>query len=158
MGKQSTTRVLLRASALLGLWLALCGAAPSNLGAGAATAVAATWMSLRLLPSGRSRPSPAALASLVLHFLGQSVIAGADVAWRALDPRLPLKPGFVPYRAVSLSGTARNTFAVLTSLLPGTVPIGDESGQLVYHCLDVDQPVASQLATEESALSRALGR
>jgi multicomponent Na+:H+ antiporter subunit E len=47
-------------------------------------------------------------------------------------------------------------FTALTSLLPGTVPAGEESGQLVYHCLDVDQPVVSQLAAEEAALSRAL--
>jgi hypothetical protein len=28
---------------------------------------------------------------------------------------------------------------------------------LVYHCLDVDQPVVEQLAAEEAALSRVLG-
>jgi len=47
-------------------------------------------------------------------------------------------------------------FAALTSLLPGTVPTGEENGQLVYHCLDVGQPVIAQLAAEEEALSRAL--
>ena len=149
--------MLLRASVLFGLWLVLGGAGPGNLAAGAVTAVAATWMSVRLLPPGTSRPSLKALAGLVLHFLRQSVIAGADVAWRALDPRLPLKPGFVPYQVLSLSGGARNVFAMLTSLLPGTVPIEEESGRFVYHCLDVDQPVASELAAEEAALSRALG-
>jgi multicomponent Na+:H+ antiporter subunit E len=150
--------VLLRASALLGLWLVLCGAEPSNLATGVVAAAAATWMSLHLLPPGTSRPSPVALAGLVLHCLGQSVIAGTDVAWRALDPRLPLKPGFVPYQVRSLSsGAACNVFAMLTSLLPGTVPIGEEDGHFVYHCLDVDQPVVSELAAEEAALSRALG-
>jgi multicomponent Na+:H+ antiporter subunit E len=38
------------------------------------------------------------------------------------------------------------------------VPAGDEDGKLVYHCLDVDQPVMSQLAAEEAALARALVR
>ena len=52
---------------------------------------------------------------------------------------------------------ARNTFATFTSLLPGTVPAGDESGQPVYHCLDVGQPVVSQLSAEEAALARARG-
>ena len=138
--------------------MVLGGAGPGNLAAGAVTAVAATWMSVRLLPPGTSRPSLKALTGLVLHFLRQSVIAGADVARRALDPRLPLKPGFVPYKVLSLSsGEARNVFAMLTSLLPGTVPIGEEDGRFVYHCLDVDQPVVSELAAEEAALSRALG-
>jgi multicomponent Na+:H+ antiporter subunit E len=88
--------------------------------------------------------------------LGQSIVAGADVARRALDPRLPLRPGFVAYPVYFPPGTARNVFTALTSLLPGTVPAGDERGQLVYHCLDVDQPVLSQLAAEEAALSEAL--
>jgi len=47
-------------------------------------------------------------------------------------------------------------FAALTSLLPGTVPAGDQNGQFVYHCLDVDQPVALQLAAEETALAQAI--
>jgi multicomponent Na+:H+ antiporter subunit E len=110
------------------------------------------------MPSGGSRPSPVALAGLALRFLYQSVVAGADVARRALDPRLPLHPGFAAYPVGFPPGPARNTFATLTSLLPGTVPAGDEDGKLVYHCLDVDQPVLSQLAAEEAALARALVR
>jgi multicomponent Na+:H+ antiporter subunit E len=96
------------------------------------------------------------MASLALRFVRESVVAGADVARRALDPRLPLRPGFVAYSVCFPTGTARNAFAALTSLLPGTVPAGEESEQLVYHCLDIDQPVVSQLAAEEAALSRAL--
>jgi multicomponent Na+:H+ antiporter subunit E len=53
-------------------------------------------------------------------------------------------------------GSARNAFAALTSLLPGTVPSGDEGSRLIYHCLDVDQPVVSQLAAEEAALRHAI--
>jgi multicomponent Na+:H+ antiporter subunit E len=94
---------------------------------------------------------------LALRFLSQSVIAGVDVATRALDPRLPLRPGFVDYPVGFPPGTTRNVFTTLTSLLPGTVPIEEESGELVYHCLDIEQPVVSQLAAEEAALRRALG-
>ncbi len=92
-----------------------------------------------------------------MRFLYQSIVAGADVARRALDPRLPLRPGLVAYPVRFPPGTARNAFATLTSLLPGTVPAGAERGRIVYHCLDVDQPVMSQLAAEEAALARALG-
>jgi multicomponent Na+:H+ antiporter subunit E len=144
-----------RLVAFLVLWLILCGTDPADLPIGIATAIAATWASLRLLPPGMSRASPVALAALAPRFLYQSIVAGADVARRALDPRLPLRPGFVSYPVRFPPGTARNAFATLTSLLPGTVPVGDEGGQLVYHCLDVDQPVVSQLAAEEAALSRA---
>jgi multicomponent Na+:H+ antiporter subunit E len=145
-----------RVAAFLGLWLVLSGADPADVPIGIVAAVAATWTSLRLLPPGMSRASPAALAGLALRFLYLSVVAGADVARRALDPRLPLRPGFVTYPVCFPPGNARNAFAALTSLLPGTVPAGDENGKLVYHCLDIDQPVVSQLAVEEAALSRAL--
>jgi multicomponent Na+:H+ antiporter subunit E len=121
------------------------------------TAAAATWASLRLLPPGPWRLRPVALVRLALRFLWQSIVAGADVARRALDPRLPLRPGFVTYPVGFPPGTARNVFTSLTSLLPGTVPAGDENGQIIYHCLDLDQPVVFQLAAEEAALSRALG-
>jgi multicomponent Na+:H+ antiporter subunit E len=145
-----------RAAAFLGLWLILSGTDPADLAVGIVAAIAATWTSLHLMPPGTSRYSSIAVARLALRFLYQSIVAGADVARRALDPRLPLRPGFVAYPVCFPPGTARNAFATLTSLLPGTVPAGDENGKLVYHCLDVDQPVVSQLAAEEAALSRAL--
>ena len=145
---------MLRAAWFFGLWLVLAGADPADLPAAALAVVAATWTSLRLLPPGRSRFSLPALARVALRFLYQSVVAGLDVARRALDPRLPLRPGFVAYPVGFPPGAARNVFATLTSLLPGTVPAGDEDGRLVYHCLDIDQPVVSQLAAEEAALVR----
>src|SRR5262245_22391441 len=149
--------VMLRAAWFLGLWLVLAGADLADLPAAALAVVAATWVSLRLLPPSSSRVSLIALARLVVRFLYQSVVAGLDVARRALDPRLPLRPGFVTYPVRFPPGPARNAFTTLTSLLPGTVPAGDDDGDLLYHCLDVDQPVVSQLAAEEAALSRALG-
>ena len=148
--------VVWRASAFLGLWLVLAGIDLADLPAAAIAVVAATWTSLRLMPPGGSRPSPIALAGLALRFFRQSLVAGADVAWRALDPRLPLRTGFVSYPVRFPPGPTRNAFTTLTSLLPGTVPAGDESGQIVYHCLDVDQLVVSLLAAEEAALSRVL--
>jgi multicomponent Na+:H+ antiporter subunit E len=149
--------VIARAAWFLGLWLVLAGADLADLPAAALAVVAATWTSLRLLPPAGSRGSPGAVARLALRFLYQSVVAGLDVARRALDPRLPLRPGFVAYPVRFPPGTARNAFTTLTSLLPGTVPAGEEGGAVLYHCLDVDQPVVSQLAAEEAALSRALG-
>jgi multicomponent Na+:H+ antiporter subunit E len=138
------------------LWLVLAGANPGDLPAAAGAIAAATWTSLRLLEPRASRRSPRAIAQLALLFLYHSVVAGADVARRVLDPRLPLHPGFVLYPTGLSRGVRRNVFTTLTSLLPGTVPTGEETGQLVYHCLDVGQPVVAQLAEEEAALVGAL--
>jgi multicomponent Na+:H+ antiporter subunit E len=58
----------------------------------------------------------------------------------------------------SAAGVRRNTFTTLMSLLPGTVPVGeDRDGVLVIHCLDTRQPVAAQLAAEEAMLIQVIG-
>jgi multicomponent Na+:H+ antiporter subunit E len=149
--------VLVRGAAFLSFWLILCGAGPGDLPVGVAAAGIATWTSLRLLPRRDASVRPADLAWLTLRFFTQSIVAGIDVARRAFDPRMPLRPGFVDYPVGFPPGPSRNVFATLTSLLPGTVPAGGDGRHLVYHCLDVGQPIVAQLAAEEAALARALG-
>jgi len=147
-----------RAAIFFVFWLILSGTKPADFVVGALTAIAATWVSLLLLPAEQWRLSPAALARLLLRFPSQSITAGIDVAWRVFDPRLPLRPGFVVYRSRLPSGAARNAFTTLTSLLPGTLPCGaDDRGDLVIHCLDLDQPVIEQLGAEETLLLEVMG-
>jgi multicomponent Na+:H+ antiporter subunit E len=147
-----------RAALLFVFWLILSGIKPVDVAVGALAAVVAAWASVRLLPSGTFRVNPIAFAQLVARFLRQSIVAGIDVAWRALNPKLPLRPGFVAYRTRLTAGTAQSAFCTVTSLLPGTLPCGtSDDGALVVHCLDVTAPVAQQLATEEAMFMRALG-
>ena len=150
--------VAVRASGLLGFWLLLTSANAADLPVGILTIGAASWASLRLLPPGARRVRPLALAMIALRLLGQSIAAGADVARRALSPRLPLRPGLVSHALRLPPGPARDAFCMLTSLLPGTVPSGtDANGALLVHCLDLDQPAAEQLVADEARLARALG-
>ena len=157
--KRTVSAVVLRAVAFFALWLILVGGPdPADRPAGIVALVAATWASLRLLPPGRARFSPLALARLVWRFLRQSIIAGADVAWRALDPRLPLRPGFVIHPPHLPPGPGLNAFCALTSLAPGTLPAGaNDSGAILVHCLDVGQSVALHLAADEELFLRMLG-
>ncbi|MEY6433612.1 Na+/H+ antiporter subunit E [Thioalkalicoccus limnaeus] len=149
----------LRALGLFGFWLLLTGAAPADLATGLAAALAATWASLWLLPPRPGRRwRLTALVRLAGRWSWQAVVAGVQVAWLALQPRLRLQPGFIAYPARLRPGPARDTFGAITSLLPGTLPVGsDADGALVYHCLDVTQPIAAQLAADEALLRRALG-
>jgi len=149
---------IVRGAGFLGLWIVLIGLDPLDLAVGVVTAAVASWASLRLLPPETQRVRLAAVPALALRFVWQSVVAGVDVARRAFAPRMPLKPGFVVYPTRYPRGPARNTFASLTSLLPGTVPVRDDERGLEYHCLDVGQPVTEQLAAEEDAVARALPR
>ena len=150
--------LLVRAAEFLAFWVILFGLNPRALFVGIFVTVITTWVSLRLLPPGLRSFRPIPLMQLVLSLLAQSIGAGVDVALRALDPRLPLRPGFLIYRTCLPSGLTQHAFCTMTSLLPGTLPCeADESGNVVIHCLDVAQPVAEQLAAQEAALARTIG-
>lgn len=154
----SVRAAMARGAGFFGFWLLLIGPDPADLAAGVFAAAAATWTSLRLLPPSGGRLRYAALARLALRFGQESIRGGVDVARRALSVRLPLRPGFVVYPVRLPPGLACNAFSALTSALPGTLPSGfDDRGALIYHCLDVGQPVAAQLAIDEGLLIRALG-
>lgn len=155
---QSLVRAaLIRGLWFMILWLALMPSAkPVDLAIGLLATIAATFASLQLLPRMAGRVRFLSLFAFVPHFLWQSVVAGSDVARRALSPRLPLQPGFVVCRVGFPVGVARNEFAAITSLLPGTVPAGEDENAIVYHCLDITQPVPEQIAVEERRLVSAL--
>jgi multicomponent Na+:H+ antiporter subunit E len=139
------------------LWLVLMQSGkPADLAIGLLTSVAATWASLRLMAPAAGCLHFGRLLALLPHFLSESVLAGIDVARRALDPRLPLRPGFVTCTLGFPPGFARNTFATITSLLPGSVPVDEAEGVLIYHCLDTAAPVVEQLWKEERLLAKAL--
>jgi multicomponent Na+:H+ antiporter subunit E len=141
------------------LWTIFTGGNPTDLVAGAVAASMATWASLRLLPPATGSVRPAPIIRFALRFLRQSAVAGVDVARRALDPRLPLNPGFIIYPVGLPHGPARNMFTSLMSLLPGTVPIGTtENGGVLIHCLDAGQPVAAQLTAEEALFAAVVGK
>jgi multicomponent Na+:H+ antiporter subunit E len=148
---------LARALCFIAIWLILMPSAkPADLACGLIATLVATQMSLRLLPPAAGRIRLGALLVFAPHFLAQSLLAGIDVARRALHPRLPLQPGIVVYRTGFPPGLARNEFAIITSLLPGSLPIDETEDGLVYHCLDITQPVLEQMADEERRLSGAL--
>jgi multicomponent Na+:H+ antiporter subunit E len=139
-------------------WVVVSGIGAVDLFVGAVTAAAAAWASLRLLPPATWRLRPVALARLVARFFWQSAVAGADVARRALDPGLPLRPGFLRCPLGLAPGSARSAFCAYSSLLPGTLAAGtDADGALRVHCLDVGQDVPAQMAAEETAFLASIG-
>ncbi|HEY6519378.1 MAG TPA: Na+/H+ antiporter subunit E [Roseiarcus sp.] len=147
-----------RAAFFLAFWLMISGWAPADLPVGLAAVAGAAWVSLRFLPPLGSRLRLASIVSLVASFLRQSVVSGAEVAWRALSPTLRLHPGLVACPLRLPEGGERSAFCALSSLMPGTLPTGtDEQGALLVHCLDMSQPVAANLEAEERLFIRAFG-
>jgi multicomponent Na+:H+ antiporter subunit E len=146
-----------RSVLFFGFWLAISGWKAADLPVGLAATAAATWASLALMPPTGARVRPAALAALAWHFLRGSVLAGFDVARRALGRDLDLNPGFVTAPLRLPPGNARNAFCALASLAPGSLPVGIDGDTLILHALDVAQPVAQNLAAQETLFLRALG-
>jgi multicomponent Na+:H+ antiporter subunit E len=153
----SARTALVRGALYLALWFVLLPSAKlADVALGIAVAAAAAWVSVRLLPPGSGRVRLGALMLLLPHFLWESVRAGVDIARRALAPRVRVEPGFVSYPTRFPPSHARNTFSTVASLVPGTVPSGDEGDALLVHCLDVTQPVIEQLGAEERRYAPAL--
>ena len=146
-----------RAALFFAFWLAISGWKAADLPVGLAAAATATWISLTLLPPEGGRLQLGALFALAVSFVRGSVVAGFDVARRALSPELDLRPGFVTARLRLPPGNARNAFSALASLMPGTLPVGMDEDSLLIHGLDVAQPIAEDLAREEALFMRALG-
>lgn len=149
----------LRGIGYFGFWLLLMPSlAPADLVFGLLLSGGATWVSLRLLPVECGGVRVSKLLLLAPHFVYESLLAGIDVARRALDPKLPLNPGLVNCPVGFAPGFARNTFATIMSLLPGSVSLGEGADDtlLVYHCLDLDEPLVERLYAEERLFAKAL--
>jgi multicomponent Na+:H+ antiporter subunit E len=152
--------IVVRGAGYFLLWLIMAGGQPGDIAPGLGAAALATWVSLVLLPPDPALANirPLAVLRLAVRFIWTSVVAGLDIARRAFSPSLPLKPGYHHYPVGLPPGTSRNLFMSVTSLMPGTLPAGtDESGRLIYHCLDAEQPVLQELGQEEAQLVSALG-
>jgi multicomponent Na+:H+ antiporter subunit E len=148
-----------RFTALLGLWLVLSGAEPGGLPFGLAAAALAARASLRLLPPAGYAIRPWPVLCLGLAVLHASVVAGLDIARRAFDPRLPIRPGMVAVPLRLPPGPGRDGFRLLASLQPGSMPVGlDAAGRLVVHALDTRLPITAETQEAEARFAAAIHR
>ncbi len=79
-------------------------------------------------------------------FLWQSVRGAVDVALRALDPRLPLDPGFQKFEIELPPGPPMTLFANTVTLLPGTLTAEIDGNRLTVHTLDQTADLDAELA------------
>jgi multicomponent Na+:H+ antiporter subunit E len=139
------------------IWMVISNGNLPDLPAGVLAAVLGSWASLRVRPPGFRRVDVGALLWLCLRVVRQSVIAGVDIARRALAPSLPLSPGLIRYRSKVAPGSAQAAFSTIISMVPGTLPLGPAPEGIMVHCLDTAQPVAAGLAQDEALWLRAFG-
>jgi multicomponent Na+:H+ antiporter subunit E len=154
------SRVAARPGALLArlilfavLWWTLVeGAIQSWLAAGLSV-IAATAVGMHLLRPDHTRWSPLALLRFLPYFLVESIRGGVDVSRRAFHPRLPIAPGFYPYRLRLRSDPARVFFATSMSLLPGTLGARTVGDVLHVHLLDLPSVRVDRLMELEALVA-----
>lgn len=92
-----------------------------------------------------------------LFFLIRSLAGGADVAWRALHPRMPIAPALVEYPLQISPGLPQVFVANTVSLLPGTLSTELRQGVLEVHVLDKEKDYVAELESVEQCVARMYG-
>jgi multicomponent Na+:H+ antiporter subunit E len=160
---RSTARVLLvRLLTATALWLILTEGDLRYPPVAGLAILAAAATSMLLAPPARARaPHPAWRPLAVLRFLGfftrLSVEGGLDVARRSLDPRLPVRPGYIEYRARLPEGPGRLVFTATIGLLPGTLATRLMGDRIRIHVLDVALPAEANLRRLEERVGGVFG-
>ncbi len=147
------------------VWILLWGTwSWANLLSGAAVALIVTLL-LPLPPVvGGTRLRPLPLIRFVGHFLGDLVVSGAQVAWRALGPGGVRRGAIVRVQLRADSDLLLTVVSETISLVPGSLVLDlDREHRLIsVHLLhvddlaDVERQKADVLATEERIV-RAFG-
>jgi multicomponent Na+:H+ antiporter subunit E len=140
------------------IWLIVANWKLADLPVGITAAALALWISLRLSPSQPINLRLAPFARLISRLLTCSILAGIDIARRALLPRLDLRPGFVAVPLTLQPSESRSAFLLYQSLQPGTLPTSVEGAQLQVHCLDISLHVVEAIEADEALFKRVIGR
>jgi multicomponent Na+:H+ antiporter subunit E len=82
--------------------------------------------------------------------VGRATLAGVQVAYFVLHPRLPLEPGLLRFRAGLQSPAARVMLATSITLVPGTMTVRLDGDEYLVHALvpsSADDLCAGRLQT-----------
>jgi multicomponent Na+:H+ antiporter subunit E len=141
--------VIAGAGALLVVWVMLAGPGPVDLAIGVVAAVLGAAAGHALSGPPAVAVSWRRLAGLLLRLPAQIVVAGTDVALRALARPPRIAPGILDHDIAVPPGPARNLFRMLSSLQPGSLPVGGGTGgALVVHHLVVEDGAAGGVERE----------
>jgi multicomponent Na+:H+ antiporter subunit E len=149
---------ILTGSVLGGLWLILSGFDAASLLIGAPAILTGAALTFLFPAAPPWRIAPLAALGFAAFFAWQSVRGALDVARRALDPRLPLKPGFRTVILTLRPDAGRVLLANTISLLPGTLSAEIEGRRLIVHTLDLESDLAAEVGDLESRIRAVFGR
>jgi multicomponent Na+:H+ antiporter subunit E len=143
---------LLTGGALAVLWAGLHADDPASWIIGGPTVVLGAAASLLLPPAALPRISILG----ALRFAGfamTGILRGAlDVGWRSLNPAT-LKPGTLIWHTALPEGGARRLFALMITLLPGTLTARLDGETLVIHALDRSAATRAEIGALEARVA-----
>lgn len=90
-------------------------------------------------------------------FLWRSLQGGADVAWRAFHPSMPIVPAVIDYPLRLPRGLPQVFLANIVSLLPGTLSATLDGPALKLHVLDSRGDFMTELKALEQRVARMCG-
>lgn len=137
------------------LWWILTSGSPGSWLVGVPTIAIATLASVALLPS--CAWSPVGIARFILFFIAHSLRGGADVAWRAFHPDLPIEPKFLDYPLRLEAGRPQVYLVSVINLLPGTLSVSLGTSSLIIHTLNAGKNVAAELRSVEHYVALIFG-
>jgi len=134
------------------IWWILADGVVSSWWIGAPAVLFAVVVSIALLP--RTRLVWYEFLRFVPWFLKRSLLGGADVAWRAFHPGMPIFPSLIEYPLQLPPGLPRVIMANTVSLLPGTLSAELDHGVLQVHVLDSRRDIMTELESVEHCVAR----
>lgn len=148
-------RLLRRAVLFAVLWWMLVGGETASWWIGVPAVILAAAISVALV-------SPVTLVwyelfRFVPFFLMRSLLGGADVAWRAFHPGMPIDPHLIEYPIHLPPGLPRVFLANTVSLLPGTLSTALGSNYLNVHVLTRRKDILSELEKLERKVAAIFG-
>ncbi|HUG76772.1 MAG TPA: Na+/H+ antiporter subunit E [Burkholderiales bacterium] len=146
-----------RIAVFAALWWALAEGRAEAWLVGAPVIAAAVGASLVLQGKAPWRLRPLAALRSLAWFARRSLVAGVDVALRALRPHPGLAPGFVTVRPRLADPAARVLLADALSLVPGTLSVELREDGLELHVLDRAAPTEREVRELEAHIAAALG-
>ena len=150
--KISAVSILLRSSVFFLIWWMLTDGAVNSWWIGVPAILLAVIASILLLPPAKFVWFE--FLRFVPFFLSRSLLGGADVAWRAFHPSLPIDPDLVKYPTRLAPGLPQVFMANTVNLLPGTLSATLDRSIMKVHVLDSRQDFMAELEAVEQQVAR----
>lgn len=152
---KSWLAILLQGLLFLMVWVVLTDGDMSSWWIGVPAVLLAMIAGVALIP-----PVPLVwheVIRFIIFFMVRSLMAGADVAWRALNPRMPIAPALIDYPLRISPGLPQVFMANTVSLLPGTLSADLVQSVLKVHVLDKEKDFMAELESVERHVARMFG-